>query len=286
MSFAARAFDLYATAWPRVPAAIRQTREWGSDWFAVSRPFVVEEDDRLLAHVGVIACDLALAGSTGPVAALHAVCVHPEHRGRGLGRRAIEEALAWIDAAGFATTILWSEKVDLYRRFGFAAVPESIFIGPAPPPVPVAHHRLDLAQEADRALLAQRLRTRRPVSRHAAAADDGWHLLIDLALWPEARGFLVDLPDHDALLVAESDASTLRLYDVLAADALPPVAAIVGAVAGTDARPERLEVHFTPDRLDLDLEPAPHPSEDVLMVRGAVPAAFASPFALSPLTRT
>ena len=278
---------LYDATWGDLSARIEQARAWGSDWFAVSTPFLVRSGDEILAHAGVVTCDLVLAGRPTRVAAVHAVCVHPDHRGRGLGRRVIEAALEHIDRSEAATTILWSNLVDFYRRFGFAPVAEKIFLGEAPPLEPCRTLRLDLGTPGHRDLLRRTLATRRPVSQRAAAADDGGHFLIDLALWPQARDFLVFLPPHDAIAVCRVDAGELHLYDVLA-PRLPTCAAVVGAVKElTGVAVDRLAVYFTPDLLDVALAPAAHPFEDLLMVRGEpLLDTSAAPFALSPFTRT
>lgn len=280
------AFELYGAVWEHVPPGIEQARVWGGDWFQVSTPFLVRSEDRLLAHAGVIECDLTVAGKRRKIAAIHGVCVHPDHRGQGLGREVLEAALTHIAGRSETTTILWSEKVDLYRKFGFEPCVESLFTAPAPMARPTRAIRLDLAEPESRARLVVTLRERQPISGIIAAADPGWHFLINLALWAESKGFLVALPEHKAVMVAEIEGTLLRLYDVLG-PGLPPVANLVGAaqaVSGTTI--EHLEIYFSPDQLDLETQAGPHPFEDVLMVRGAPLPDEDLPFALSPFTRT
>lgn len=285
------AFELYGAVWEHLPPGIEQARAWGGDWFQVSTPFLVRSGDGLLAHAGVIECDLTVAGKRREIAAIHGVCVHPDHRGQGLGREVLEAALKHIDGTSATTTILWSEKVDLYRKFGFEPCVESVFTAPVPTALsPVARPtpamRLDLDKAESRNRLLEALRRRQPVSGIIAAADSGWHFLIDLALWTESKDFLIDLPEHDAVMVAEVEGSLLRLYDVLG-PRLPPVADLVGAAQSVSgATVERLEIYFSPDRLDLDTQAMPHPFEDVLMIRGARLPDEDTPFALSPFTRT
>lgn len=288
------ALDLYGAVWPHVPPGIERARAMGADWFRVSTPFTVPESDgdRLLAHAGVITCRWTLDGQPLEVAAVHGVCVHPDHRGRGLCRRVMEEALDHIDRSGAVTTILWSEKVDLYRKFGFEPTPESVFVGPAPKPEPVRAFPLDLEDPDHQRRLQRALDHRAPVSKRLAAADAGEHFFIDLALWDEARQFLVALPDHDAVAVCEVEGPLMRLYDVLG-PRIPSAGALVGAAeTAFDTTVERLEVYFTPDHLldlgcPLGLEPCPHPIEDILMVRGRpLEQPSMGPFALSPFTRT
>ncbi len=79
------ALRLYDATWGDLSARIEQARAWGSDWFAASTPFLVRSGGEVLAHAGVVTCDLALAGRPTRMAAIHALCVHPDHRGQGLG---------------------------------------------------------------------------------------------------------------------------------------------------------------------------------------------------------
>lgn len=287
--------DLFGTVWPHVPQGIELARRWRADWTAVSTPVLIRGAGEVLAHCGAIRCQLWLAGAPRDVTALHGVCVHPGRRGEGLGRRVLEAALDAVDGEPSVwprTQILWSEKVDLYRKFGFEPLPESTFVGPLPEPVPTAARLLDLERPGDLAILRRALERRVPVSRIAAAGDDGWHFLIDLGLWPEARGGLIHLPDHGAVAVAEveagDDGTTLHLYDVVG-PALPPPGALVGAAeAAFGAPPTAWRVYVCPDRLGAPLAPEPHPFEDVLMVRGEPLPGLdrARAFALTPLTRT
>ncbi|MEM7583619.1 MAG: GNAT family N-acetyltransferase [Acidobacteriota bacterium] len=281
------ALRLFGAVWPHLPGGIESARRLGSDWFEVSTPFTAYDGERLVAHAGVITCQLAVAGEPYNVAAIHGVCVHPEYRGQGLARRVLEEALRFIENAGLETTILWSEKVDLYRRFSFVPTPEHVFAAPAPAASPCPAFGLDLGMEPHRELLRLRLRQRRPVSNTIAAADDGWHFLIDLGLWPEAQDYLFALPEQQAIMVCQLEHGKLRLFDVVAAEP-PPARLLVGAAEqlfGSEV--EHLEVYFSPDRIELDAEPRSHPIEDVLMVRGLnLLPTTAGPFGLSPFTRT
>ena len=281
------ALELYGAVWPHVPPGIEQALVWGADWFALSTPFVVEDDERLVAHAGVIPCRWWVEGRPVEVAAIHGVCVHPEHRGRGHGRRVLERALTWIDGGPWSITVLWSEKVEFYRKFGFHPRPECLFTGPCPTSVPAASRRLDPHHGTDLALLRRLLASRRPISERIAAADSGDHFLIDLALWGEAASFLHYLPDHDTVVVAEVEDGWLRLYDLVAMGEPPALGTVAGAVVGEEGV-ERVEIYFTPDRLPgiSALKAQEHSWEDLLMVRGDLAVVEDGAFALSPFIRT
>ena len=265
--------ELFGSVWPRLPGAIETARVWAADWWAVSTPFVVWDSGRAVAHAGVIEMPLRIAGRDVAVGGVHAVCVHPDFRGRGLARRALESALAHVDGR-YQTAILWSEKVALYQRFGFRPFHESVFRGSVTPRRASARR---LSLPADVTLVRELLAARAPVSDRLATREPGWHFLIDLALWPEAREWLWLLDEPRALVVAETRAGALYVHDWVSSAPLD-VAAISGALSES-----QLELHVMPPA-GATFGPAPSPLEDVLMVRGVWPDELA-PACLSPLCR-
>lgn len=285
--------ELLGTVWPFVPRGIERAAKWGGHWFDVSTPYLEFDGELPIAHVGRIDCRFAFDGEVRRVAALHGICVRESHRGAGHARRAIERALHDVDAASCERVILWSEKVDFYRRFGFEPEPESVFRLPAAAVKTanesVATRALALDRRTDLDLLQSALERRQPVSAQLSAADPGWHFYIDLALWLEAtaapsESLLIALPEDQAVLVGEVEDGVLRLYDVVA-ETPPPLPRILAAKASHSDQPiQTLETWFTPDRFDADFQPHPHRSEDILMVRGQ--PLLNGPAALSPMTRT
>ena len=83
--------------WPQMSARLEAARKLGVHWEAETTPFAWVEEERALAHVGVIAHPLRLLGEDRVATGIHAVCTDPEARGRGLGLAAQEAAAAWID---------------------------------------------------------------------------------------------------------------------------------------------------------------------------------------------
>src|SRR5262245_18146371 len=163
--------------WPKMSARIEVARKLGVRWEAETTPFTWVEDGRALAHVGVIAHPLRLLGEDCVVAGIHAVCVHPEARGRGLGRRCMEAALAWIDER-FDLAKLSTAIPTFYGRWGFSVLRTHRFIaqragggGPARP-----------AMVDDTARIRALLSARTPTSNVFATREPGWLPIIDLAL--------------------------------------------------------------------------------------------------------
>jgi GNAT superfamily N-acetyltransferase len=277
---------LLGATWPRLARAIARAVAWGADWYRLSTPFLSRDPGgEPRSHVGVWPVELAAGGWPLAVAGIHAVCTHPAHRGRGLLRRPMVEALAWLDAR-WETALLWTDKPGLYQRYGFEVREELAFVG-ALPPLPAgapAGRPLDPDRPEDLPLLRGLLAGRTPVSARPAAADRGDHFLIDLAIRREAEPDappLRWLPDLGCAVAWRRRGAALVLEDVVARE-VPPLRELAARLAG-EAR--EVEVRFTPDRLDAPwLAPAPRPPTEVLMVRGRpLPA---GPLALSPLTQT
>jgi GNAT superfamily N-acetyltransferase len=67
---------------------------------------------------------IAIVRASETEAQLRWFLLHPDVRGHGLGKRLVDEALAFCRECGYATVILWTEgsltaATTLYRRAGF-----------------------------------------------------------------------------------------------------------------------------------------------------------------------
>ncbi len=87
-----------------------------------SRMWLAEEDGRLAGCIAIVPAE-------GDEAQLRWYLVASAMRGRGLGRRLLDEALAFAREAGYTSVMLWTvsrleKAAGLYRRAGFVAVEE------------------------------------------------------------------------------------------------------------------------------------------------------------------
>jgi GNAT superfamily N-acetyltransferase len=268
-----RVFELYEHAWPGMTARAEGVRGWGMRW-EVSTPFVHCEGDRVISHAGVLEIHLVVAGRPMLVGGVHAVVTHPDHRGRGLSRALMEEALAWCDAR-YGTVLLTGEPA-LYDRYGFRSWPEHRFAGNRRGSGGSGVLRpLDRRSAADGALLLRLLDARAPVSKRLGIVRDRAIFLFDTALWP-----LHYAETLDAVVAYSVKDGTLRLFDVVAErmPSLDDVLALVPEPFG------RVEVYFAPDLVGEDgLTPEPHPLgiDDHLMIRGPWP--IGREFAMLPV---
>lgn len=83
----------------------------------LDRLWVAERDGRLVGCIAII-------GREGGLAQLRWFLVHPDTRGSGLGRRLVDESLAFCRAAGYRQVCLWTVNgldaaAHLYVSAGF-----------------------------------------------------------------------------------------------------------------------------------------------------------------------
>lgn len=88
----------------------------------LERIWIVDRGHQVLGSVAVVAAAPAEAQ-------LRWLLVHPDLRGRGLGRHLVAEALAFGHRSGYRRIFLWTlahltAAIGIYRRFGFQRVEE------------------------------------------------------------------------------------------------------------------------------------------------------------------
>jgi hypothetical protein len=273
----ARARALWALlddGFPGLAAKAAVAADRGDRWDLVTEPFVVEDERGPVAHVGVIAHPVRLAGRDTVVAGLHAVCTRSDARGRGHAREALRRALAWVDAR-YGTSKLGTDLPAVYAPHGFRPLALHHFV--------VDHAGGDGSARPLRpdegAALRDRCARRDPVSHAFASRDPGWLAGIDLAL---QRRTLADLRAIDGLgAVVDAEVAAdgvLDLHDVIA-EHLPPLPEVLRRMP-----PHRgVRLWVCPDRLAPGARPVPMPEAGVWMVRGDWPLPDAVPFAVGRL---
>lgn len=270
-----RVFTLLGEVFPGIglDEARRRAERFGAPWEEASTPFVREVEGRLVSHVGLLDLPLVVAGRPVRVGGVHGVATHPGHRRQGLFRSLIEEALAYA-APRYRTLVLTTAHPEYFEPFGFRAIPESVFVSPAPAaPAPLAGRLLDLSSGADRSLMHRLLDRRAPLSRVLSLGPER-------CVWAfyEAGSELRYLPALDAVIAGERAGELLRLFDVVAPQA-PSLADVVAAWPGAI---REVVAFFNPDALGPDFRPRPHDltggpwsmdqsgENGVLMVRGSL----------------
>jgi GNAT superfamily N-acetyltransferase len=254
---------LQDSTWPLLSDRVDSARTLGVHWEQDTTPFAWFEGDRALAHVGVIAHPLRLMGQDLVVGGIHAVCVDPSARGRGLARRCMEAALAWIDERNMLAKLSTSIP-DFYAPWGFSVVPTHRFVSERAG----GGGRARPALISDAAHLRALLETRVPTSDVYATREKGWLPIINLALQRRLPSGVLVVPGRHFLIVAREQDKVLHLEDVIGPE-LPELDEILAAIPFEF---ERVVYHFTPDRLSPLARSEVAPVDDgVMQIRGAWP---------------
>jgi ribosomal-protein-alanine N-acetyltransferase len=112
---------LFAGDDPWSAQAFRDAIRSGHHYLA-ARDAAPDAGQALVGYAGIA----LVAGPPEPEAEVHTIGVHPDHQGRGIGRRLLDGLLSYAD--GQAATVFLEVRTDnepaqaLYRRTGFEVV--------------------------------------------------------------------------------------------------------------------------------------------------------------------
>jgi hypothetical protein len=239
----------------------------------VSTAFIVKRDGRPVAHAGVLQYDILLDGVRVPVAGLHAVCTEPSYRGRGLARRALGEALSWVDERGLPA-VLATDKPGVYEPHGFRVVSERRWR------LPVcggggATRGLSADEPANVALLQGLHARRAPLSQRLCSLAPTWMFGMCETLATDGFGHLHHVPALDAIVAWERGADGRIVVLDVVAPALPGLEDLLAHLPSAPA----VELAFHVDQFGEESveamggRPVPAPEDDLWMVRGLEPPA-------------
>ena len=258
-------FRLIDLVWPGDYQVIQLAETYGAPWHRASTPFARFDGDRAVAHVGVLSIPLVLAGQQVEAAGIHAVCTHPDYRGRGYNRQLMEEALAYCDSR-FDTALLFTDEPAIYTRYGFRPVTEHLFSTAAPAVRGGAPlRRLSGTAAEDLALLKRLFQNRVPVSEVLGVLEPGTIFITNELFSHQRLERIHYCAELDCLIAFEVQGSILRLYDVVG-ERMPTLDDVAARI---DADFARIEICFTPDLLRAPhIEQRPYEDDGYLMVRG------------------
>lgn len=177
--------------------------------------------DEVVANIGVSETTLVVGGQRVLAWQLGGVGVLPEYRNKGLARTLMDCVLSQANELERRVFLFANDTaLDLYPRFGFRRLRESIFRARAPVAVPILPmsgarmRRLDLAAAADRALLQKLSTTAAPLCNHFSVID-----YYSSLLWHgcnDKRDSFYYAPKCEAILVASQQGCELFLLDIIA----------------------------------------------------------------------
>lgn len=139
-----------------------------------SMPFgYFDNNGRCIANFSAFSMPLIVNGDMIRATGYQSGAVRPEFQRKGLYRDLMQKAFAWADAAGSSAGLLLTRDPALYENYGFQAVPQHKFCGPAPEfsRTEAEVRQLNLQNRDDVAIIAHLLDTRQPVSNRFAVVS-------------------------------------------------------------------------------------------------------------------
>ncbi len=244
-----------------------------------SMPFgYFDADGRCVANFTAFSMPMIINGRVVKAAGYQSGAVRPEWRKRGLYRDLMQRAFAHTVTEGYELDLLLTDKPALYERYGFRILPQHIFVAQTPTlqKSDLSARQLSLDAPDDLRLIKTLLQDRQPASAQFAVVRQMEMFLLDASFNSAIR--LTALGD-DTVVAWTFDGATFWLLDIVGT-AIPSLATIVSAL---DIEPERIEICFSPDRLDCEVSLEPYDGYTMLMVRGKAAADIVGPLMLSPM---
>lgn len=257
--------DLLASIWPRLRPAIDLAAPLGADWFAMSTAFQRSTDGEITAHAGVLEIPMVIDGEARLVAGIHAVCTAAAHRGRGLGRAVIEDAIEHA-ATRTQTMLLHANDAAIYGRYGFRPIEQFVWWTDVPQrPRTTPMRKLSAGRSDDVAAIHAAFVSRLPVAESLGIGDTAPLFVLDEILACLAFERLWIAEDLGVVVACDLDERVLQIYDVVG----PRWPALAELVARIPGRVDRVEAFFVPERWsDTKWTTREGHPVDVLMVRG------------------
>jgi predicted N-acetyltransferase YhbS len=244
-----------------------------------SMPFgYFDADGRCVANFTAFSMPMIINGRVVKAAGYQSGAVGPEWRKRGLYRDLMQRAFAHTVTEGYELDLLLTDKPALYERYGFRILPQHIFVAQTPTlqKSDLSARQLSLDAPDDLRLIKTLLQDRQPASAQFAVVRQMEMFLLNASFNSAIR--LTALGD-DTVVAWTFDGATFWLLDIVGT-AIPSLATIVSAL---DIEPERIEICFSPDRLDCEVSLEPYDGYTMLMVRGKAAADIVGPLMLSPM---
>ncbi|MFT4185319.1 MAG: GNAT family N-acetyltransferase [Rhizobium sp.] len=235
-------------------------------------------DGRCVANFTAFSMPIIINGRAIKAAGYQSGAVRQEWRGRGLYHDLMQRAFERTATEGYELDLLLTDKPALYERYGFRTLPQHVFVAGMPQlrkSGPTAR-QLSLEAPDDLRLIKTLLQNRQPVSARFAVVRQMEMFLLNACFNTAIR--LTALED-EAVVAWTFDGATFWLLDI-AGTAIPSLATILSAL---DIEPDRIEICFSPDRLDCEVSLELYEGYTMLMVRGKAADEITGPLMLSPM---
>lgn len=218
-------------------------------------PYSYLDGDRVIANVSVNIMDLIINGEIKQAVQIGTVMTHPDYRNKGLSSRLLTKVLDDYEHKCEYIYLFANESVlDFYPKFGFRPVQEQLFSlgniseyrsGPA---ANKNVRKLDMQNEADRALMYQRSLERLPNSRRWGTANsEGILMFYGLNVFSEEIYYL---EEENIIVIYKKEEDRIDLFDIISAKEFE-IQDILTRIADKDVR--KVVFHYTPDYKNTDL---------------------------------
>ncbi|MCE1246590.1 MAG: GNAT family N-acetyltransferase [Firmicutes bacterium] len=206
--------------------------------------------DQIVANVSVNLTDLIIDGERIRAVQAGTVMAHPDHRGRGLINHLFEKV---IEEYGVCSRFLYlfadKNVFDLYPRYGFKRIKESIFsYYPALSVTkePLNQHRgvkkIDIDDPGDLALLKNFTHDRKPVSQRLGVFNDE-HIVLFHCM-NHLKKHIYYLEDEDLIIIFRYNGTTVKIFDIIGKSEISARELIVKYF---NSRAEKVLINFTPE---------------------------------------
>ncbi len=222
-------------------------------------------DNKILSNASLNLMDLIIQGSQVKAIQIGTVMTHPDHRGKGLVTDLINRIIHdYADLANFFYLFCESELTTFYERFGFKELPQSSFWADIDP---IESHKsqirkLDFSKADNRKLANQLLIKRTPLSL-TFGVNNAEHI-VSWYTYNMLNNNFHYCPDEDMILVFEKQKHVVHLYDIISSQSVK-FEQILNYISGPKIN--KVEFHFTPDKLDIQYITEAIQCSDKLMIK-------------------
>ena len=247
---------------PGIKSLADKGRKYDAAWDRFSIPFVVTEDNEVIAHVGIISFDFIINNENQKGAAIHGVYVKDEYRGKGFFKELMEEALDF-SREHYDFSLLFTDQPHLYHKFGFKTTIESDFVLNSFNKKPTSDklHRIDLKNKAEIDLMHHLLMKRLPLSLRFGILHEK-----DIFTLQALQEPIYYSPIDNALIYYKIIDDVLYIRDIVC-EKIIPLSRVIDLIPETFSE---VILQFSPERFTQDVKPIRAHPECSLMVSESV----------------
>lgn len=219
-------------------------------WNKASTPFIVTEQNEIIAHAGVWPITFMLNGKMHHSASIHGVCVKASHQGKGYFKQLMQEVMQYVKD-NFESSVLFSVKPYLYKKYPYKLMlPEYDFISNENYALKLQKINSDLRElrwdnAADLNLIHESLANRVPLSNQLSLMGENSTAIFILNIMNKRLYYSKKLA---AIVVYEIFEKTLYLKEIISPNQTH-LSDVTRLILGFEDTPiDKIILQFCPDR--------------------------------------